>query len=251
MKSYLKEFGVILLGAFILCTPVFFNGYPFLCFDSGTYIRSGFLGSVSIDRPLAYGLFVRHSSMAFSLWFTIYAQCIMLSGVLYILLKNNITKSDKFNFSYLTILIVLTCFSSIGWCAGQIMADIFTPIFILSFICFLLVEKLTVVNVVFLAFAFMLGCATHFTHLLMAFVASVILLVSYLLFKNKIKLRVLSLKRVLIVLLFTVISLFICLTINYTYKEGGGFRLSKGGACFFNGTFYPNRNNGRILERKL
>src|ERR1700758_5039108 len=128
MKSYFKELGLILVGAFILCIPVFFNGYPILCYDSGTYIKSGFTGIVPIDRPLAYGLFIRHSSMAFSLWFTIYTQCIILSGLLYILLKNTIIKKEKFNFIYIVILIILTFLTNIGWCVGQIMADIFAPI---------------------------------------------------------------------------------------------------------------------------
>ncbi|HTA60832.1 MAG TPA: hypothetical protein VK835_00180 [Bacteroidia bacterium] len=248
MKPYLKEIGVILLGAFILCVPTFYNGFPILCYDSATYIRSGFLGSVSIDRPLAYGLFIRHSSMSFSLWFTVYSQCIILSGLLYILLKNSIIKKEKFNFKYLFVLIVLIALSNIGWSAAQIMADVFAPIFIISFICFLLLEKLTVFNVVFLAFVFILGCATHLTHLLMALVASFTFLVAYFLFKKKIKNHIFYLKRILIVSLLAVVSLFTCLLINYTFKEGGGFRVSRGGHVFLMAHFIQTGTMEEFLK---
>ncbi len=232
MKSYLKEIGVILLGAFVLCIPVFYNGFPILCYDSGTYIKSGFTGVVPIDRPLGYGLFVRHSSMSFSLWFTIYAQCIILSGTLYLLLKNSIIKKDKFNFSYIVILVGLTSFSSIGWCAGQIMADIFAPIFIVSFICFLVIDKLNISNLVFLILVFVLSCITHYTHLLMALIASIVLFVSLLLVKKITGRFFLPFKRILLVSTLSIISLITCLTINYLHEGGREFRLSRGGHVF-------------------
>lgn len=231
MKQYLKKFCVVLFGAFIICIPVFYNGYPLLCYDSGTYIRSGFLGSVSIDRPLGYGLFVRHSSMAFSLWFTVYAQCVILSGVLFILLRNFI-KSDKFNFLFIGLLTILTFFTNVGWCAGQIMADIFTSIFILSFINILLTKKMDIMHIIFLAFIFIIGCTTHFTNLLIAITSSIILLLCIILFKTKIQEFNFYFKRVLLVCSFTIVSFFACLLINYTHPEGGGFRLSKGSHVF-------------------
>ncbi len=232
MKFYLKEAGIILLGAFILCVPVFYNGYPFLTYDSGTYIRSGFTGAVPIDRPLAYGLFSKYASMSFSLWFTIYTQCILLSGVLYLFLKNSISRKEKFNFIYLVILIALTFFTNAGWCAGQIMADIFAPLLIISFISLLLIEKLTLLNLVFLAFVFILSCATHLTHLLMAMTASGALLFFLLVFKKRKITLLFSLKRVLLVSLLAIVSLFTVLTINYTHKDGGGFKLSRGTHVF-------------------
>jgi hypothetical protein len=248
MKSYFKELGLILLGAFILCIPVFFNGYPILCYDSGTYIKSGFTGVVPIDRPLGYGLFIRHSSMSFSLWFTIYAQCIILAGVLHLLLKNSVINKEKFSFSYLVILIGLTFCSSIGWCAGQIMADIFAPILIISFTCLLVIEKLNPVNLIFLALVFILCCATHFTHLLMALVASFALLLLFLLTKKRIGGSIFSFKRVLLVLSLSVVSLFTCLTINYTHKDGGGFTTNRGGHVFLMAHFVQSGTLEEFLK---
>ena len=232
MKSSLKEACVILLGAFILCIPTFYNGYPFLSYDSGTYIESGFTGIVPIARPLAYGLFVRHSSMCFSLWFTIYAQCIILSSVLYLLLKNTIIKKERFNFFYLIILIALTFFTNIGWCVGQIMADIFAPIFIISFVCILFIEKLNVINLTFLALVFILSCTAHLTHLLMAMVASSLLLIFLFRYRKRREIVLHYRKRVVLILMLSIGSLFTVLTINYTHKNGGGFKLSRGSHVF-------------------
>lgn len=231
MKSSFKAAGVILLGAFILCMPAFYNGYPFFSYDSGTYIRSGFTGIVPIDRPLAYGLFIRHSSLFFSLWFTIYSQCIILSGVLYLLLKNIITKKEKIDFNYLIIIVSLTFFTNIGWCVDQIMPDIFAPILIISFINLLVVKNLTVIKLFFLAPVFILSCTTHLTHLLMAIIASSLLLIT-LFFYRKIRGVLLYSKKVLIISLLSIVSLFAVLMINYTHENGGGFKLSRGSHVF-------------------
>jgi hypothetical protein len=125
MRFSLKEAGIILLGTLVLCLPVFYNGYPILTYDSGTYIRSGLSGIVPVDRPLGYGLFIKYTSLSSSLSFTVSSQCLLLSVVLYFFLKNVIREKEKFNLYFLGILTSLTFLTNIGWCAGQIMADVF------------------------------------------------------------------------------------------------------------------------------
>ena len=232
MKFSLKEVGVILLGTIVLCLPVFFNGYPLLTYDSGSYIHGGFTGIVPVDRPLAYGLFIKYTSLSSSLSFTVYAQCILLSAVLYLFLKNVIRDREKSNLYFIGILTALTLLTNIGWCAGQIMADVFTAIFIISFISLVLFERLSKPQVIFLAFALVLSCIVHLTHLLMAMSASVILLLYWFIFRKRSGLFTLSLKRVGLVIGLTIVSWTTVLLINNNHEGGGGYRLNKGSHVF-------------------
>jgi len=60
----------------------FYNGYPVILSDSGTYINSGFELTVSWDRPIAYSLFIVLSSFKISLWLTIFFQCLITAFII-------------------------------------------------------------------------------------------------------------------------------------------------------------------------
>jgi hypothetical protein len=68
--------------------------------------------------------------------------------------------------------------------------------------------------------------------LLMTLTASFILLISFPFIKKVIGKNIFPLKRVLLVLSLSVISLLTCLTINYSHEQGGGFRMSRSGHVF-------------------
>lgn len=71
LNKHILNFVLFSLSVILLIMPAIVNGYPLVYSDSGTYIGSGFEGIVPVDRPIAYGLFVRHISVAYSLWFVI------------------------------------------------------------------------------------------------------------------------------------------------------------------------------------
>lgn len=64
--AYLKQFGWIIFGAFIIAFVGLFNGYPLVYSDTGTYIYSGFDRFIPADRPIVYGLFLKFFSFNFS-----------------------------------------------------------------------------------------------------------------------------------------------------------------------------------------
>jgi hypothetical protein len=54
-------------------SAAFWNGFPFIYPDIGTYLGSGFIPEMPIDRPIAYGLFIFATSLGgLSLWLTIF-----------------------------------------------------------------------------------------------------------------------------------------------------------------------------------
>ncbi|MEZ4979591.1 MAG: hypothetical protein R2772_09875 [Chitinophagales bacterium] len=72
-----KKIFFFLLGPLLLLFPAFYNGYPLVYSDTGTYIQSGMEMLIPNDRPIFYGLFIRIFSLGFSLWLVIYIQALI------------------------------------------------------------------------------------------------------------------------------------------------------------------------------
>jgi hypothetical protein len=165
MINFFRQFLVILAGTLLLMLPAFYNHYPIVFSDSGTYLSSGFDMSFPIDRPIAYGVFVRLSSLhGVSTWLVIFVQSLILSYVLFLCMK--MVLGEKFRYiTAFVIYLFLSVFSSAAWTSSMIMTDVFTPIGILSgsVIVFGNVKKGTLV---LLYCIFLLASATHFSHIL-------------------------------------------------------------------------------------
>src|SRR4051794_33358497 len=75
---------LLLLGAAaaLLWAPVA-NGYPFLYYDSGSYIESSYTLEVANSRPLGYGLFIRLTRLRGSLWLVVLVQALMTSFLMF------------------------------------------------------------------------------------------------------------------------------------------------------------------------
>ena len=63
-RDYLINTVLLFISVFVLIIPALKNGYPILFSDSGTYLSSGHSGYVPVDRPILYGIFVRHISLS-------------------------------------------------------------------------------------------------------------------------------------------------------------------------------------------
>lgn len=160
--SRIYPFLLIILAAFALLFPAFFNGFPFVYSDTGTYIASGFEGKVPGDRPITYGLFLRHSSLSDSLWYTIFSQSLIIGCLLYFLSKR-FFKSNSHTVFFVLVLL-LTLGSSLPWFTSLLMADIFTGIsYLLLFILLVYPPSNLFLKGLFL-FVFWFVTGTHLTH---------------------------------------------------------------------------------------
>lgn len=156
----------LLLGTVILLIPTFYNGYPFVYSDTGAYIHSGFSNTVPGDRPILYGLFVRHISLAASLWLVVFVQSLILNVALYkllILLLPQITNLNKY---YLTIISLLTIFTAAPYNVGIIMPDMFTPVSFILLVILMFKKNLTPVKAFFYALFFLFFSMMHLSNLL-------------------------------------------------------------------------------------
>src|ERR1044071_8868647 len=103
------------LAALVLMCAAFYNGFPLVYADTGTYIHSGFTLETPWDRPLLYGLFVRVFSLnGFSLWSVILAQSLIISWLVYECFRafTRVERPAVYAFATLSL---LACFTGVSW----------------------------------------------------------------------------------------------------------------------------------------
>jgi hypothetical protein len=163
-------------GALILMIPAFYNGFPLVYSDTGTYIDSGMLLYIPVDRPVFYGLFIKVFSFGASLWWVVFFQCLMMSYVFSQLLNTLLSQYIAQRIQ-LILIFVLTAFTSIGWFSTQIMPDIFTPMMSLAILALLLGDRLSALNKVMLFLIVLISILTHYSNLLLAMAFGAVLLI--------------------------------------------------------------------------
>lgn len=211
-----KNFLLVLGAAFFLCYFAFENRYPLTTSDTGTYVQSGFTRDVPDDRPILYGLFIRHISLAESLYFVILAQGLLLAYVLFLYFKYFAHVKNK-PVWYALLVMLLIFFTGASVNVSQLIPDIFTPLMILC-LGLLVSSFLNTTEKKIAAAIFVFSISTHLSHALMCFMILAILSVAAWLSKE-----VLIKRRTLVkAWALTVASAFVIPTVHYIYD--GHFR---------------------------
>ncbi len=223
----LKRVIYIFLGAFLLCQMAFYNMFPLTYSDTGTYITSGFAVKVPVDRPLLYGLFVRHTSLFETLWAAIFCQALIVSYSIHTLIKTYVIHINKDLFFFVTILILVFC-TGLSQKTCTLMPDVFAATSALSIILLSIKNTLKKLDIFLITIIFIFSNLVHYTHAyisLLTVIAIVILLLS-----KKIDKEIFNLKRGIVLIGLTLFSLILTPTIHYFC--GGGFITSKGKNVF-------------------
>ncbi len=170
----------VIAGACILLLPALYNGYPLMNTDDGTYLWSGFFPGTPVDRPIAYGLFIRLTSLnGVTLFLTAIAQCLLVSCLI-LKVFSSILAGFKYRLPAIISILLLSFCSSVAWISSEILPDVCTSIALLSLYLIMLQKESRVVTV-FLFFVYTLCIATHMSHLL---IFSTVLLMVFL-FRKK------------------------------------------------------------------
>lgn len=215
---------IFLFCVVLFLFPAFYNGFPLVTSDTGTYIDSGFKMVVPDDRPICYGIFILLTSLKISLWGPLFAQSILLVFFLYLVVRH-LTKDNYSHYMLLALVLATVMGTSAGWNCSQLMADSVTPILLLAVytLYYIPVKKnwLKIVLYIFIwGFVIM-----HNAHLVMTLVIAVLSGVYYWLKKNK------ELVRKSVILLAISISGFLTAsTLNAI--SGKGFRPSNSSHVF-------------------
>ncbi len=163
------------LGALFCIMDAFYNGFPLTYSDTSTYIISGFGLDMPMDRPIVYGILLRIFSLnGLSLYLVVFFQSVILSYLI-ITLVHLLIKSKYSLELGLLLVIILSLLTGLSWTCSQLMADIFTPIALLSLV--LIVNyNFKKGESILLYVIYTISIATHLSHIVL-FV--VILLFTY------------------------------------------------------------------------
>jgi hypothetical protein len=174
----MKDNLTLFIASLILTSAAFWNGFPLIYPDIGTYLGSGFTPEMPIDRPISYGIFIFITSLGgFSLWFTIFIQALMVAFVLRLslgfFLNGNVT-----NTIFISTVILLTILTSISFPTSQLMPDFSTPIMLLSLMLIVVKAPLSIFNRRIVYFFFILTNTLHISHILLNLILLGILLIT-------------------------------------------------------------------------
>lgn len=198
----------------------FYNGYPLVYSDTGTYIYSGFDKFIPMGRPITYGLFINIFSLKTSLWFVVIVQNFITAFAIFEICDLLIEKS-KSSLYFMSIILFLTLFTGIGWYSNQIMPDFFAPVFIIMIFLLLYNPKISIWKFLIYSLLLISSLITHLSHFLIAIVLMIIMIaIEYFMGrKRRLITPALSLKRILIVM-GLIISVWIILPcINYLTEK--------------------------------
>jgi hypothetical protein len=205
---------MLLLGSFILMLFALYNGAPMISGDTEVYLKSGFEGVAAAERPIFYGLFVRFTSLGLSIWFTIFAQALIVSFLLHKIIKHFIPDIKMRH--EVALLLIISLGTICSWYVGSLMPDIFTPILGLCLFCFLFCNnnKFQQIILIFLLF---LATLVHFSHYLIL-TTSVVLL--FLIIVVRPKYRKLWFKKWVFITIICTASWFSLMTSNFLANRG-------------------------------
>ncbi|MBY0276244.1 hypothetical protein K2Z84_12935 [Candidatus Binatia bacterium] len=152
----------------LLAAAAFYNGYPLVFSDSGTYVDSSFGLEVPLDRPAAYGAFLAASHWKTTLWLPVLLQGAVVVFVLDVILAA-VRTGARPGLAVLPIVALLAAGSALPWFTGQIMPDVFAGVLVLTlFLLLFCPDDLSAARRRLVGLLCVLSIAVHFSHILLA-----------------------------------------------------------------------------------
>lgn len=152
----------------ILSSIAFYNKFPLVYPDTGTYLGTSISLYPPVDRAFGYSLFIRVVTWQATTWTIILFQNLIISYLIFMFLKLFIKNRQLYLIHFLSIIILLLS-SSLGWVSCEIMPDIFIPAIVLVLIIFLIQEKMSWANYIVYSLLIVLFLISHFTNVLLFF----------------------------------------------------------------------------------
>ena len=147
----------------MLASAALYNGYPLTFWDTRAYLESATTLMPRPDRLIGYAFLLRASSWTGSLWPIVIAQCALVGWLLWRVLTR--LRPELSVPAYLLRGCLLVSCTALPWIAGQLMADIFTPVLVLALWLCIEDEQLSRAQRGGLLALIALCVAVHLTHL--------------------------------------------------------------------------------------
>jgi len=162
-KDILIDSVFVLLGAMILCYWMWFNGFVFFYGDSGGYITRSFNGQVSHHWAMFYSLFIKLTSLSWSLIGVAVAQNIIISWLIFRLIRLIVGSCWHNRIALVSVVLILNFSSTLPWISNMMMSDVFTGVGMSSLIL-LFYEKMKGPSFWFALLLFVSGVIAHKSH---------------------------------------------------------------------------------------
>jgi hypothetical protein len=120
----------VAVATLILLLPTFANGFPFVSWDTGTYLESAVRLRVPHDRPVYYSIFAALLHWKTSPWPIVVAQSALIAALIGLVARSVFGIRNPLAIA--STALILACASSLPWFVGQIMPDIFTGVLVLA-----------------------------------------------------------------------------------------------------------------------
>lgn len=155
----------VILGAAFILLPAFFNGFPIVNSDDGTYLHSGFMPEMPGDRPIAYGILLNVFSLnGVSLWIAIAVQAMAMAWL--ILHASERVLGARYSAAKgVFIVALLSLTTSLSWIGSEAIPDVCTPMALLAAWLLMNSEEPRWTRVL-LYTIYALAVATHISHVM-------------------------------------------------------------------------------------
>ena len=122
--------GVLTLAAGALMSAALYNRYPLTFWDTRVYVEEAGTLLPRPDRLIGYSVLIRALSFHHTLWPVVIAQCLLLAVLARRTMRALLGRTSERR--YLALIGLLTVGSALPWIAGQLMADVFTPVLVMA-----------------------------------------------------------------------------------------------------------------------
>ena len=125
----MQSAAAVALSALMLVWPAFWNGYPLIFADTGTYLGQALLIYLGWDRPPFYSVFLFATHWRLTLWGPILAQGLIMAHLLGMTLR---VLGRPNPWLLLPVVLALSVLTGLPWLAAQLMPDLFTGVVVLA-----------------------------------------------------------------------------------------------------------------------
>ncbi len=165
----------ILFAALLLLWPAFWNGYPIVFSDTGTYLTQAIERYVGWDRPVFYSLFLLPLHMTVTTWPVIAVQALLLAHLLHLLRRSLLPGTSVW--WLVPVAAALAVASPLPWLVSQLMPDVFTGVLVLALALLILYgDRLCTGERIWLVALATFAIAVHQSHVLLAAALLLVLL---------------------------------------------------------------------------
>ncbi len=224
-----QQIGILLFASTLLSISLaLYNNFPITYPDTAAYLASGIDNNLPLDRPIFYGWFLRYTHFNDNLIFSVIAQGLLASYVMYIFFQA-FSRSQNKLIHFLLAITFLCCFTGYSFFISFLMPDIFTPILLLSITC-LFFADVSRLHFWLLFIISMYATIVHNSHFPLLLMCLILLGVVYVWRYKGIQKKVYLNKWLTIIAIFSS-SIALSLIVNYSYSQQ--VFLSRNGHVFF------------------